>query len=398
MAIKGIWVQGAAAMINTLLSVGLLLVLARNLGPSSFGNYSVLLNAGVIALVAIEGGYPLLAYRETALVSATMGVWQGRVLALAAGHGICVALLLALVPMGSWLGQDAIAWWSVVWCMLLVAWMNAYSGFLRGLGRFAAEAIWQIAGRLFAMAAILIALAVGNVQVAEIFWAWSLGLVLLILLRRQQRPPFPALELAVPVRRAALHLMSGQLLFVVLMRFDLLALAVLGGSPTQTANYTAAARFSEAGLLLFAPVVNVLQHRFRQRLVDKKSFGALLNRVTLGALGFALAGTLIGAFAAPQLVNLAFGPEYAQAAPLLVWVLASLIFVLPGQVLAQGAIALNRERAVWIAFAVGLATALLMLLCLVPTHGAVGTAWAMLIGHASVLVVLVFSLRGYLKN
>ena len=142
----------------------------------------------------------------------------------------------------------------------------------------------------------------------------------------------------------------------------------------------------------------MLQHGFRQRLVDKKSFGALLKRVTLSALGFALVGTLIGAFAAPLLVNLAFGPAYAQAAPLLVWVLASLIFVLPGQVLTQGAIALNRERAVWIAFAIGLVTALLMLLYLVPTHGALGTAWAMLIGHASVLVVLAFSLRGCLKN
>ena len=142
----------------------------------------------------------------------------------------------------------------------------------------------------------------------------------------------------------------------------------------------------------------MLQHGFRQRLVDKKSFEALLKRVMLGALVFALAGTLIGAFAASLLVNLAFGPEYAQAAPLLVWVLASLIFVLPGQALAQGAIALNRERSVWIAFAVGLAMALLMLLFLVPTYGALGTAWAMLIGHASVLVVLAFSLRGCLKN
>ena len=115
MAIKGIWVQGTAALINTLLSVGLLLVLARSLGPISFANYSVLLNAGIVALVAMEGGYPLLAYRETARASATLNVWQGRLLTLATGHTLCVAFLLALVPVGSWLGQDAVAWWSVVW-------------------------------------------------------------------------------------------------------------------------------------------------------------------------------------------------------------------------------------------------------------------------------------------
>ena len=398
MAIKGIWVQGAAALINTLLSVGLSLVLARSLGPSSFGNYSVLLNAGIVALVVIEGGYPLLAYRETALTSTALSVWQGRVLALAAGYAVCVALLLALIPVGSWLGQDAIAWWSVVLCMLLVAWMNVYSGFLRGLGRFSSEALWQVAGRCFPMCAILGALAIGKADVSDIFWAWSLGLVLLILLRPQQRPPFPAFELAVPLRTAALHLMYGQLLFVALMRLDLLALAVMGGSPMQTANYTAAARFAEAGLLLFAPVVNLLQLGFRQRFVDKKRFVVFLKLIAVGAFGFALAGTVLGSLIAPQLVSLAFGAEYAEAEPLLVWVLASLIFVLPNQVLVQALIALNRGRSVWIAFAFGLAVTLFTLICLVPIHGALGTAWAMLIGHASVLVASALSLRGCLKN
>ena len=398
MKIKGVWAQSAGALINALLSFALLLILARQLGPLAFGSYSVLLNAGIIALVAIEGGYPLLVYRETALASEALAPWRNRIPGLAVGSGLAVALVLAMVPVEPWLGQDHKAWWAVLACMALVAWMNIYSGLLRGQGRFAAEAGWQIAGRLCAMAAILAALALGASSGVEVFVAWSLGLLLLIGVRKRHRPPLPVFESAAPVRRAALHLMLGQLLFVALMRLDLLALTIIGGNPLQTANYSAVARFAEAGFLLFAPVVNVLQLGFRQRLPDGLNFAAFLRRMTLAAMIFALAGTLAGGMAARWLVTLAFGNDYAQAAPLLGWVLAALVLMLPSQVLAQAAIALNHERTVWIAYAVGLPVALAAAMTLVPGYGALGMAWSMLIGHGSVLLVLVFSLRAYFKG
>jgi uncharacterized membrane protein len=80
------------------------------------------------------------------------------------------------------------------------------------------------------------------------------------------------------------------------------------------------------------------------------------------------------------------------------WVLAALVLMLPSQVLAQAAIALNHERTVWIAYAVGLPVALAAAMTLVPGYGALGMAWSMLIGHGSVLLVLVFSLRAYFKG
>lgn len=398
MEIKGIWVQSAAALINALLSFVLLLMLARHLGPLAFGNYSVLLNSGVIALVAIEGGYPLLVYRETAVTSDALVQWRGHILGLSVGSGLAVALALAIVPIGPWLAQTYAAWWAVLACMAMVAWMNVYSGFLRGQGRFATEAVWQITGRLCAMGAILVALALGASSGVEVFVAWSLGLLALVALRRQHRPPLPAFELALPVRRAALHLMMGQLLFVALTRLDLLALATIGGDTLQTARYSAVVRFAEAGALLFAPVVNVLQLGLRQRLADVQQFAAFLRKMTFGAMVFATVGTLVGAKAAPWLVTLAFGAEYADAAPLLGWVLAALVLMLPTQVLAQATIALNRERTVWMAYTLGLPAALVGAMALVPGCGALGMAWSMLIGHGAVLLVLAFSLREYLRS
>jgi O-antigen/teichoic acid export membrane protein len=395
MPTKGVWVQSAGALINALLSFALLLLLAQQLGPLAFGNYSVLLNAGVIALVAIEGGYPLLVYRETALVSAALAPWHERLLGLAVGGGLVVALALAVVPVGPWLGQNYADWWAVLVCMILVAWTNIHSGVLRGQGHFAVEAGWQVAARLCAMAAILAALVLGARSGTAVFLAWSLGLLLLIALRRPHRPPLPVFERAAPVRSVALHLMLGQLLFVALMRLDLLALAIIGEQPLQTAYYAAVARFAEAGFLLFAPVVNVLQLGFRQRLPDAPNFATFLRRMALGAMAFAMVGTLAGGMAAHWLVPLAFGTEYAQAAPLLVWVLASLVLMLPSQVLAQAAVALNGQRLVWIAYAVGLSVALAGAMAWVPSDGALGMAWAMLLGHGSVLLVLAFWLRKY---
>ena len=397
MTMKGVRAQGLGAFVNALLSFGLLLVLARQLGPTTFGDYSVLLNAGSIALVVIEGGYPMLVYRETALNSAVLMPWRGGLLPLAVGSVLALTLLLAILPIGPWLSQGYVAWWAVLICMGLIAWINTYSGVLRGEGRFAAEASWQVAGRLSSMVAILIALNFEAVSNFAIFVAWSIGLLVLLGLFRSRRPPLPHFQLALPVRQAALHLMAGQLLFVVLTRLDLLGLSIIGRDTADTANYAVAARFFEVGFLLFAPIQNVLQFEFRQRLPAVLTFKGFLLRTTLGTMASALVGTLVGSAVAPWVVTFAFGREYADAVPLVGWVLSGLVLMLPSQVLAQAAIAMNFERSVWIAYSVGLLITLATLVTLVPTYGAVGAAWSMMVGHGCVLMVLTISLRAKLR-
>ena len=180
MAIKGVWAQVGGALLNALLSFFLLLVLARQFSLASFADYSVLLNAGTIALMIIEGGYPLLVYRETALTSASLIPWRDQFLSLAVGSGLAAMLVMAALPIGPWLGQGYMAWWAVLACMGLLAWMNIYSGVLRGTGRFQTEAAWQVGGRLGSMGAILAALSLGASSGTEVFVAWSIGLLVLI--------------------------------------------------------------------------------------------------------------------------------------------------------------------------------------------------------------------------
>lgn len=380
-----------------MLSFALMLILARTLGPEGFAHYSVLLNAGTIALIVIEGGYPQLLYRETAASSMALRQQRGRLLSLACGSGVLFVLLLAFLPVGFLLGhglwQAYLTWWAVLACMLLAAWLNVFSGVLRGEGRFTAEAVWQVTGRVFGMAAILVAVAWGAHSVMGIFLAWGLGLLMVVAMHRNFRPPFPSFEQARQVRQMAFHLMLGQLLWVALMRLDLLVLAAFGTGPEQAGQYSVATRFFEAGVLLFAPVANVLLREFRLRLSQNQRFSIFMERTTAGAMLFALAGTLLGCLTSPWLVVVVFGREYADAAPLLGWVLSALIFFLPGQVLAQAAIALDKERLVWAAYALGLVSALVSSVLLVPSNGVYGTAWSMLIGHVSVMLALMFGLH-----
>jgi O-antigen/teichoic acid export membrane protein len=389
MVISGIKAQTAAAAINALLSFVLMMALARMLGTSRFADYSVLLNAGVLALMVLEGGYALLVYRETAAVSRLLLPWQAQLLPLSTAYALCMALWLGLLPVGTLLDQSNAAWYGVVACMLLVAWMNVYSGFLRGQGRFAQEALWQVMGRVASLLAIMVGMWAGWTTASGVFWAWALGLAVLLLLTGKPRwPPKPAFVWAGPIRHAAGHLMFGQLLYVAMLRVDLLMMATLGSTPVQMAYYAAAARFTELALLLFAPVMNVLPLGLRQRASDRARFGRFLRQVLATGLALAVVITTMGTYLAAWLMPLIFGPDFMGAAPLLGWQLGALVLVLPAQVLAQAVIAQNKERWVWAAYATGLPMALLALAWLVPGYGAMGAAWAMLLGHAGVLMML----------
>lgn len=120
MIIKGIKAQTAASVTNALLSFVVMMALARMLGTGSSANYSVLLNAGVLALMVLEGGYAVLAYRETSAATQQFLPWHDQLLPLFTGYALCMALLLGLLPISGLLGQSSVAWLAVMACILLV--------------------------------------------------------------------------------------------------------------------------------------------------------------------------------------------------------------------------------------------------------------------------------------
>lgn len=378
--------QGLAAGINALLATALTLWLAATLGPRVFGEYSVLLNGCVLALVLIEGGLVGLWMRERVAASAHLQAQAAQIPAAALGWILLSTLGLSLLAgLGVALGlagsASGWAWLASLWAMAGVAVTNLVSARLRADGAFRAEALWQTGSRFCAVLGVL-GMVWGLVHnVFGIFSGWGLGLALWLLWRGRHHLPRPALHPLPTLLRAGLPFLGSAALLTLAARLDILLLQALGTDPAQIGHYAAASRVFEAFALLFTPLLHVLQRDLRlahgNAHVWRKTLGFGLGlAVLLGALGL-----LVGGLWAKGTVALLFGAGYQPAADILPWLMGALAAALPAQVLHAAALAANRERQ-----AVGSLVALLVALALlllwqVPALGAQGAAVALCMAH-----------------
>ena len=349
--------QLAGALFCAAVSFALIVWLGRQLGAERFGSYVALLNFASLLLIVQEGGWPTLLYREaarerTGLEAQASGSAFAHVL-LASALLIVAGLALAFMEVTPF---APLAMTAATVCMGMVALMNVISARMRGAGAFAHEALWQSGGRVMsALAIVLAVLALGeSVDVLMlVFLAWAAGLLMVLLSWGRAwlaRPRFASLG----QRYRQLWpfiMMSG--LAVWLVKGDMVVLGGLFAERLTDADlsaYAAATRLSEAGLLLFAPVGNVLLRRFSQLTVQhdpqaRRQLAALLRNALLLAFvggGIAVGGAwLLGDWLMPLL----FGAGYATAGALLPWVLAMLPFAMANIVLTQLLTALHGERA-----------------------------------------------------
>lgn len=399
--IHAVGAQGVGAAFTAAVSFGLTLLLARHMEPYLFGRFLTWLNLGALGLIAIEGGWPTLVYRRFA----QSGLQQPPQDLLAAGlrhivyaTAFAVALALVLLP------RETLALaFALAVCMGAVAAMNLTSAHMRGVGEFTQEAGWQAAGRAVSAVFVLAtASLLPNLTPTWVFAAWAIGLLcvlatwgrrwlpgLQVLGLRHQAWSFEAWPF-VPVAMAGMWLLKGDLL-------------LLQSSAASTALYAACTRLTEGGLLLFAPVGNVVLGQFSALTAsastkDNGHAHKLARKLCVFALvagGAVVAGSALwGTF----LMGLLFGEAYASAGTLLPWVVAMLPFAWCNMVLAQLAIAQNQER--W------LLACLLVCGCLlaigVPLlsswHGNWGAALAVMLCQAVLMLMLVVVTRAALHT
>ena len=349
--------QLAGALFCAVVSFALIVWLGRQLGAERFGSYVALLNLASLLLIVQEGGWPTLLYREAA---------RGRdgqtthASSPAFAHVLLASALLVVAGLMFGYARATpfapLTLMAAMACMGVVALMNVISARMRGAGAFAREALWQSSGRVAsALAIVLVVHALGESMdvLALVFFAWAAGLLVVLLclgrawlawprfagLRQRYRQLWPFI------------MMSG--LAVWLVKGDMVVLGGLSAvrlTDAELSAYAAATRLSEAGLLLFAPVGNVLLRSFSQLTVQhdpqaRSQLAALLRNALLLAFvggGVAICGAwLLGDWLMPWL----FGTGYATAGALLPWVLAMLPFAMANIVLTQLLTALHGERA-----------------------------------------------------
>ena len=366
---------------NAAVSFALALVLARALGAAGFGEYMALLSFAVIALVIVEGGWPTLLYRQLAAESADGARGTGLAAQAAAAHGSAHVLAAGIVitALAALFGGPPAALAALL-CMGLVAAMNLVSGRLRGLGHFRTEAAWQSAGRLVS-ALLIVAVVAWAPSASAVFLAWAAGLLVVLLVWGRRWIAAPAFAGLSGGLAAALPFMLWEGLMAGLFKGDAALLAVLGMPAAELAQYAACTRLTEAGLLMFSPVTNVLlrslrhardqPHRFRRIALSAASAGILIG------LGAVVASWAFG----ERLMPFLFGRDFIAAGRVLPWVAAMLPFALANLVMFQALAAQHRERALvgCLALAAGL---MVLLLSVAVPAGAIGAARAMVVVQA----------------
>lgn len=383
-------VQAAGTALCAVLSFALLMLLGRVLGSDGFGLYVWLLGLATLALIVVEGGWPTLLYRDTARPDAT----PARTEALAAhalGWILVSAMALGVAGAGlAWIGWPAHAGFApadlaaAMLCMGCVATMNLVSGRLRGAGRFAREAMWQVAGRVLSAGCIVLAVVYAAPSFAGIFAAWAAGLAIVLVLYGRRWLAAPRWRGWHGASRLAVPFVMFEGLLALLLRSDVAVLGALGVPRASLSHYAACTRWTEAALLVFAPAANVIL-RGVLHARDEAAGRRLAMRFTWFAFACGCGCAALGAAFGDRLMPAVFGPEFAPAGALLPWVAAMLPFALANLVRFQWALAAGRERGLVARLALGVALLLVALCAGNAVDGIRGAAVGVMLAQAALL-------------
>lgn len=308
-------------------------VLTRVLGPDGYGLFSLVasfiawLGLTTTALLA-RAAVQFVSEREDWIPAATSVLrWR-----LVVGAGTTTVVCVAAEPIATLLGAPEITPFLRVFSLdlLITNLARAYRDVLTGIGRFRVVAMlsavrWMV--RMILMTGLVIA--TKSVMAAVVA---SVGATVaeLLMARRAQRIPLRGPRGVTPGQMwsvAAPLLVYGAAMQLY-AKVDLLALSALGGSPRDLGHYGAAQNLAIApGLLSLALAPLLLATLTRTVRAGHRADAAVIARgglrVALAMLPFAA----IVAGASRELIGVIFGPDYANAAPLLTLLFAAAVAI-----------------------------------------------------------------------
>ena len=346
-------------------------LLARQLGVESFGNYSYILSLAGILFIIQDGGYRALLYRQNVDGSSQ------ELISKAIGYLLIVTLIICLfllfVQPDNWLTILV-----AILCMSLVAVCGFISSLLNGLGNFKLDALWKIIIRsgtaLFILGALFF---YKGVTAMTIFLGWGFALLIVLIW------PLSKGWLAWPKFNFGASLFSSNIMFltieiatVLYFRSDIVLLEYFGNNEGDVGQYSAAYRILEGIILLATPLALISFRSLRLYSKNKKKFFNLFSILLILMFFVAIFIVLIGWLWGATLMLLFFGNEYLPAGTLLIWLLLSLLFIFPNYILTQGAIALNRERGYAKIVVIVALLNIILNIWLIPEFGAMGAALA----------------------
>ena len=343
MIFRSLFSQLFATLYLGIISFSLSVFLARELGPTGFGEYGIALAAGAILAIFLDGGMRNILWREVTRSGKQLEHLSKQLPAIALGHAITLAVLLTLLALGI-LSHHLLLALSTISCFLGVVLVQFVSASLRGAGRWSLDARWQMGQRTLSAALVLSVVYLGFPQAWVVLSAWACASFLAVLLFTSPLRTFPDLSFRPEVYKIAIPLIFIDLATVIYFRSDMLVLGWLGIESNQIGQYAASYRFFEAIIMVANPVGLLLFRHVRLFKGNALEFKQGLQRAVFFAAVLGVFFALGLGFISEQLVAWSYGslyPESAQLFSILVW---SLVFVLPNILLTQAALALELDR------------------------------------------------------
>lgn len=396
--IRNLSYQWIAIGVQGLISLALGILVARSFGPEMFGIYSVALSIGLFLATFIDGGFGNLLQRENARATPDIGFDGTKLHNYAFGQALltigCLIVFIFVVP----IPFHRPTLFAVICAFGMAVISQFFLAILRGQGRLARDALWQLMNRGLTAGCVLMVLWLGANQPWEILSAQCVGGTLFVFyLVRLQRVK-PVLPVPLGVYRAMLPMFWLNLVVLIYSRSDMVLLKLLGVPRTDIGYYGVAYRLMEVVLLMATPIGLMLFRHFR---LNRSGAILTLERVlgaagVAGLIGFGIVG-MCAAFG-DRLILLAFGEPFAPAADLLTILAVSLICALANGVLFQAALAFGMERWCAIGATVAALVNVSANLLLLPQYGVVAAAWVTMATETVITIFLLYELARKRRN
>lgn len=382
---------------SLLIPTGLLTAayLARRLGPEGYGIFMV-----AAALVAwVEWSLAAVFSRASVKFVAEAVDWRpigstivSAQLALAAA---AAALLWALAePVASVLGLSALAGPLRLFALDIPPFClaQAHRNILIGIGDFSERALAAAARWVSRLLLVVLLVELGLSVEGAILGSIGASLIELAVCRIFVRPAFSA-GAALQVGRLwgyVAPLLLSALALRLYDRLDLVVLTALGGTPEQAGHYGAAQNLSilpNLFALSFAPLLlATLTRAFRD---DERPAARRIGRGAMRGVLLLVPFAGLGAGAAPEIVELVFGPAFAPAGPLIAPLLFAAVALVLVAVTTAILIAAGRPGLTVACTAPLPVLAAAGYLRFIPRYGAQGAALVTLVGAMLAALALV---------
>jgi O-antigen/teichoic acid export membrane protein len=208
--------------------------------------------------------------------------------------------------------------------------------------------------------------------------------------RRTRRMPLPALA-APPLFAFGLTMWAGSLTGILLSRLSQTLMVPLS-SARELGLYAVAVSVSEVVLVFNSAVRDVMFSVESGESNDKRLGSAARISTALTVLS-AVAVAVVSVWAVPLL----FGSEFAPAVPVILILLIGIVLGNPGSVAGAGLSARGRPGLRSVSLAIALVFNVTALLLLVPSYGAIGAAYATVVGNLVSGGLVIFWLRKVFK-